>query len=114
MTLDHLRIVNDGMNGAIRMLGAGKIPPRVASTAAVKPDAEVGPEVVEAFETSCRRLEETVSEIPNLATEARYTHPWFGPLDAAGWHVMSGFHLRLHQAQIKLILQRLVAQAVEG
>jgi hypothetical protein len=102
MTLDHLRIVND----AVSALLDGRVPPGAASTAAVKPSAEVGPDVVEAFTASCRRLEGIVTAVSAaaLATPLRYAHPWFGPLDAAAWFFMAGFHLRLHRGQVERIL----------
>lgn len=106
MTLDHLRIVNDSIADTVTALLAGRVPPGAASTAAVKPAAEVGPDVIEAFTASCRRLEVILAAVPveALATPVRYAHPWFGPLDAAAWHFMAGFHLRLHRQQVKLIL----------
>ncbi len=42
--------------------------------------------------------------LEHLRTAARYRHPWFGPLDAAGWHAMAAFHLRLHRKQVEAIL----------
>jgi hypothetical protein len=104
MTLDHLRIVNDAMAGAIRALVAGQVPKTEASTAAVKPGAKIGAAVIAAFEDSCRNLERVVADAPDLATQAKYAHPWFGPLDAAGWHFMAGFHMNLHRRQIEAIL----------
>jgi hypothetical protein len=106
MTLDHLRIVNDAISDAVSALLDGRVPPGAASTAAVKPSAEVGPDVVEAFTASCRRLEGIVTAVSAaaLATPLRYAHPWFGPLDAAAWFFMAGFHLRLHRGQVERIL----------
>jgi len=106
MTLDHLRIVNGSISGVVSDLLAGRVPPGAASTAAVKPSADVSAEVVGAFTASCRRLEGIVAAAPAaaLATPLRYAHPWFGPLDAAGWFFMAGFHLRLHRKQVELIL----------
>ena len=104
MTLDHLRIVNLACAGVIEALAAGRIPPGTASTATVKPQADVDLSVVTAFDQSCRTFQETVAAVPELATELRYAHPWFGPLDAAGWHVMAGFHMNLHRRQIERIV----------
>lgn len=108
MTLDHLRIVHESISGVVSELLAGRVPPGAASTAAVKPSAEVGPGVVEAFIASCRRLEGVVAGAPGeaLATGGRFPHPWFGPLDATGWFFMAGFHLRLHRRQLELILAK--------
>lgn len=106
MTLDHLRIVNESMAGIMSELLARRVPPGEASTAAVKPAAEVGAEVVDAFVASCERLARTVAgiEAARLQTAVRFPHPWFGPLDAAAWHFMAGFHLRLHRKQVERIL----------
>ena len=104
MTVDHLRIVNDQINGIIASLCEGKVPDRVASTAAVKPSDAVDASVIPAFEQTCRDFENTVAAQSDLKTEARFAHPWFGPMDAAGWHFMAGFHMGLHRKQMALIL----------
>lgn len=104
MTLDHLRIVNYACLESIRSLSRGQVPARVASTAAVKPSPEVGEEIVGQFEQGCELFLKTVEGISNLKTSVRYAHPWFGPLDAAGWHFMAGFHMRLHRRQIEAII----------
>lgn len=104
MTLDHLRIVNDEIAQTITLLLAGQVPSRPASTADVKPRAEVGPEVREEFAAACARLEAAAGTGQSLATATRHRHPWFGPLDAAAWHFMAGFHLNLHRQQIERIL----------
>eukprot|EP01035_Chromulina_nebulosa_P063817 gene63817-87286_t len=85
MTLEHLRLVNDGIAATIRELVAGRTPAGVVSTAAVKPSPTVGAEVVAAFEMSCETLREAGREAPSLRTVLRQAHPWFGPLDAAQW-----------------------------
>jgi hypothetical protein len=48
-----------------------------------------------------------VAAIPNLKTTARYAHPWFGPLDAAGWHALSATHMRIHRNQIAKVIAAL-------
>ncbi len=107
MALDHLRIVNDAVAGVITALAAGRVPLGVVSTADVKPDAAVEGGIVAAFEESCRKFEQAAAAVPDLATAARYAHPWFGLLDAERWHFMAGFHMRLHRKQIESILARL-------
>lgn len=106
MVLDHLRIMNHGMAGIIRSLAAGTVPPRKASTAAVKPSPDVDATVRNAYEQSCDAFLAT-DDIPDLKTPVRFEHPWFGPLDAAAWHVMAGFHMALHRAQIESILSQM-------
>lgn len=103
MTLEHLRIVNEGIREGIRSLAKGKVPERVASTAAVKPGV-VDATAVAAFTAGCDRFQEAVAAIPDLHTPVRYRHPWFGPLDAAGWHAVAAFHMRLHRKQVAAIL----------
>jgi hypothetical protein len=109
MTLDHLRIVNDAVAGVIDALCSGEIPARAASTAEVKPGTDVDRSIIADFEISCRRLEETVAKTITFPATPRYAHPWFGPMDAAAWHFLSGFHLRLHRKQIEAILPGLKA-----
>lgn len=100
MTLDHLRITNDAFSMAIRSLVNGRVPARRASTADVKPDPNVTAAVEAAYEQSCEALLQTIAECPNLKTPLRYEHPWFGPMDAAGWHVLSAGHMGIHREQL--------------
>lgn len=104
MTLDHLRIVNHQIIGVIDVLTQGIMPQGQARTAAVKPRPDVGPEVVPAYESTCDGLLEIAATKPSLHTSLRYAHPWFGPLDAAGWHAMAAMHMGIHKAQIVHIL----------
>ena len=104
MTIDHLRIVNDQVADVIRSLAAGRVPDRKASTAAVKPSREVDHAVIAAFAKGSSEFERVVAECATLKTTVRFAHPWFGPLDAAGWHFMAGFHMRLHRKQMLRIL----------
>jgi hypothetical protein len=111
MTLDHLRIVHGGINRTIGALTKGSAPGGKASTAAVKPNPDVTADIVAQYEKSCDDLLATVAAIPNLKTAARYEHPWFGPLDAAGWHALASGHIAIHRQQIAEILKRLRAVA---
>lgn len=106
MTLDHLRITNTAFAGAVRALRQGVVPERKASTAAVKPSPAVNEGVVAAFEQSCAIFLKAsrLKEGESLHTAARYAHPWFGAMDAAGWQAMTGFHMGLHRRQIESIL----------
>ena len=107
MTLDHLRIVHESLAHLIGELAREVTRPGAASTAAVKPNADVGPEVVAAFEASCDALASAIAASPNLNTQARYPHPWFGPLNATGWHALVGAHMSIHRVQIERILAAL-------
>ena len=103
MTLDHLRIVNSGIARTIAALAKGLETSRKASTAAVKPSPSATVAVITEYEKSCDAVLETVASISDLKTRARFTHPWFGPLDAAGWHAMAGSHMKIHRVQIERI-----------
>ena len=110
MTLDHLRIVHGQMSRVILALGSGQTPAGVASTAAVKPSAEVTPAVVPAYERSCDELLAAVAAVPDLKTRVRFSHPWFGPLDAAGWHTLAAGHMGIHRTQMERIRAGLTAK----
>ncbi|MES2982849.1 MAG: DinB family protein [Verrucomicrobiota bacterium] len=104
MTLDHLRIVNHAFIGAIGSLANEHVPEGEASTAAVKPDPAVGLAVIGEYEVSCDALLETLAAVKNFKTQARYAHPWFGQMDAHGWHALTGSHMSIHRTQIDRIL----------
>jgi hypothetical protein len=103
MTLEHLRMVNEAVAGAVRDLRAGRVPATTASTAAVKPSAEVGRSVIPAFRASCEAMLAAGAGARSLVTPLRYGHPWFGPLSAAEWIFLGGFHLGLHRRQLVMI-----------
>jgi hypothetical protein len=104
MTLDHLRITNEAFAGVISSLVAGRMPEGEASTAAVKPSPDVTGAVDEAYEKSCDHLLAVLNDSSELKTPLRYKHPWFGPLDASGWHALAGMHMGIHRGQIEQIL----------
>jgi len=107
MTLDHLRIVHVELARIIGILTQEIVPEGRVSIADVKPSIEATSAVVAAYEESCDILLATVAEAPNLKTAARFAHPWFGPLDAAGWHTLACIHMSIHRVQISRILQGL-------
>jgi uncharacterized damage-inducible protein DinB len=107
MTLEHLRITNSVFATVITSLAHGRVPSKQASTAHVKPRSDVTEEVEAAFEASCEAMVSAVAAMPNLKTAARYAHPWFGPLDAAGWHALSAAHLGIHRQQLAKIIAAL-------
>jgi hypothetical protein len=109
MTLDHLRIVHRSIARTISALSAGKSPEGKASTAAVKPSPEATASVLDEYEKSCDDLVALVDAIPDLKTAKRFEHPWFGRLDAEGWHALASSHLAIHRAQIERIREGLAA-----
>ena len=108
MTLDHLRIVNLEIARVISTLAKGHVPPGAASTATVKPSPEAKADVVADYEAACETLLASAAEVPDLKTEKRFPHPWFGPLDAAGWYALAGGHMGIHRTQLERIVGGLV------
>ena len=88
----------------IGTLASEQVPEGVASTAAVKPDPAVTMDVVGEYEASCDTLFTTLAAVKNFKTRARFPHPWFGPMNAHGWHALAGLHLAIHRLQIERIL----------
>ncbi len=109
MTLEHLRITNDAFAKIIHSLANNEVPPGKASTADVKPGLSVDAGVEAGFEKSCGELIARVRKIANLKTKMSYAHPWFGALNAEGWHALSAMHMSIHRAQISRILRLLDA-----
>ena len=105
MTLEHLRIMHDGIGRTIDGLAKGIVPKQKASTATVKPRPDVTAVVLAEYEKSCDDLLAIVAAIPDLKTKARFEHPWFGPLDASGWHAMAATHLAIHRKQMERIVK---------
>jgi len=105
MTLDHLRIVNHQVGGVIASLCEGRVPPEKVGTADVKPSENVGWSVMADFERTSREFADVVKIQKSLKSPVSYPHPWFGPLDAAGWHFMVAFHMGLHRKQILRIFE---------
>lgn len=104
MTLEHLCITNSIFAMVITSLANDQMPARRASTADVKPRADVTAEVEQAFEASCAEALAAAAAVPNLKTTVLYAHPWFGPLDAAGWHALAATHMAIHRDQIATII----------
>lgn len=110
MTLEHLRITNSVFATVITSLAHGRVPSKKASTADVKPRTNLTVEVEAAFEASCDAVLSAVATVPDLKTTALYAHPWFGPLNAAGWHALTATHMRIHRQQMAKIIASLPAR----
>lgn len=107
MVLEHLRIVNHASTEIISTLLAGASPKIEASTASVKPGADIDETVVGAFIAGCEKFEGVCSTEKNFKTTHTLAHPWFGELNAQQWHFFAGFHMALHRKQILKILEGL-------
>jgi hypothetical protein len=109
MTLDHLRIIHHSIIRVVDALSRGVALPGKGSTAAVKPSPQATIAVVPEYEQSCDALLATVAGVEDLKTEKRYEHPWFGLLDAGGWHALAAGHIGIHRVQIERIIGGLPA-----
>lgn len=108
----RVEVVEEVAGGEFAFATGGMIEPGAgeageASTAAVKPSQAVTASVVAEYEESCDALLAAVAVAPDLKTAIRFVHPWFGPIDAFGWHALAGGHMGIHRAQIERILQGL-------
>jgi hypothetical protein len=106
MVLDHLRIVNDACVQIITQLSQGAEMNGSASTPAVKPDPAADAGVEPLYEASCRSVIQTLQSSGDLKTQLRFSHPWFGPLDAHGWAAMVSMHMGIHRNQLALMLAK--------
>jgi hypothetical protein len=104
MTLDHLRIIHEAFIRVIGALAMGVKSGRQASTAAVKPSAGLDATILPRYEASCDALLAAAAAVPELRTPVRFAHPWFGPLDAAGWYRIAGVHMAIHRVQMERII----------
>jgi len=105
MTLDHVLIVARQIEALIRELDAGRVPPGVASTAALKPSGVPGTrEILQSFDQFCD--EEFPALLPSLKdrqSPTKFLHPWFGPMKAQAWYWLLGTHHGIHLKQIRAI-----------
>lgn len=104
MTLDHLAIVNSAVIDIIETLAAERLYSRSVSIAAVKPKPAQTLETIERFARTTQNYVERVSQIKSLLSSTRHRHPWFGPLDALGWHWLATMHHTIHRRQIERIV----------
>jgi hypothetical protein len=44
-------------------------------------------------------------KLRQLRTRATHVHPWFGPLDAQGWHCLAAMHHTIHRRQVERIIK---------
>ena len=107
MTLDHLRITNEAFRNVLDCLAKNITPPGVASIAAVKPSPDASAGVLQEYRQSCSDVLTVIAENPNFDSSVKFSHPWFGPMNAEGWHLLAGLHTSIHRKQIEAILERL-------
>jgi hypothetical protein len=104
MTLDHLNVVNGGILDIIDHLSSERMYIRQVSIAAVKPSPDQTLDTIGRFAKATQTYADRVSRIKNLVSHARHPHPWFGSMDALGWHWLAALHHTVHRRQIQKII----------
>ena len=104
MVLDHLVRVNETIVEIVEHLAAGRKYERAVGIPDVKPGPEAGPKVVERFAAACESYLLRITLLPQLKTEDRHVHPWFGPLNGHAWHVLAALHQSIHRRQVERII----------
>jgi hypothetical protein len=105
MTLDHLVIVDRTVIDIIEHLAAERLYVRRIAIADAKPGPQQNMETINKFTRVTQDYVQRVSMVSNLRSAARHRHPWFGPLDAYGWHLLAAVHHTIHRRQIERIIQ---------
>jgi len=105
MVLEHLVIVNEAIANIVPMLAAGIPFDREIGVADVKPRPDQQPEVIDRFAACTGNYLTAIDAVPSLHAGVRYRHPWFGPLNGHGWHVLAAGHQGIHRRQIERILK---------
>lgn len=72
----------------------------------MKPSESAELEQIERLRKAVEIYGETVTQLGDLRTTTRHPHPWFGPLDARGWHALTAIHNGLPRRQIEMIVMR--------
>jgi hypothetical protein len=110
MVVEHLLIVGGLQTRLIRELSLGHVPVENASIASVKPAGALQvDELLPRFTTFLDEFDALVdSGLGDRRSQARFPHPWFGPLTAEGWHGVAALHHGLHRRQADAILRTLV------
>jgi hypothetical protein len=104
MTLDHLNIVNHGVLDIIDHLSSERMYIRQVSIIAVKPMPDQTLDTIGRFAKATQNYVDRVTRIENLVSHARHPHPWFGSMDALGWHWLAALHHTVHRRQIQKII----------
>lgn len=109
MTVQHLVIVGERMRQIVLDLSQGGTRLAPSSTADLKPSPDVDAEsVIRDFRGMTQRFVDDATAADIYAfPQARYPHPWFGPLNAHQWLAFIAPHQAIHRKQITEIIARL-------
>lgn len=105
MVVEHLVIVDNGIAGVIEALCDDRDFGREVRIAEVKPSPGAGQEQWPRLEKALDGYLDRVTAIPSLRTARRHAHPWFGALDAHGWHTLAALHTMIHRRQLEAVVR---------
>lgn len=105
MVVEHLVIVDDGIAGVVEALCDGRDFGREVRIADVKPSPGAGTEQWPRLEAALAGYLARIAAIADLRSARRHAHPWFGPLDAHGWHTLAALHTMIHRRQLEAVVR---------
>ncbi len=111
MVLEHLSIVNNGIIRIIKALTEEQIFTEKVRIEDVKPHESADAEQMSAFNYSVTSYVDLISSVSSLRSKSRHPHPWFGSLNAHGWHCLAAVHQTVHRHQLNRILAVLINRA---
>lgn len=104
MVLQHLVIVDTGISELIVALADHKTHEQEVRIADVKPSTDAGQEQLSYLDEAVQTYLDRVATVDDLYTEGRHAHPWFGEMDANGWHTLAALHTIIHRRQLESII----------
>ncbi|HYE33767.1 MAG TPA: DinB family protein [Methylomirabilota bacterium] len=109
MTVGHLNITTAFIQAIVERLRNEEAIDREVRIQDVKPSVEQSETTVKLFRRICGRYVKSVAALGKLNSKTTHTHPWFGPLNAHGWHCLAAIHHTIHRRQIEAIIRELKA-----
>lgn len=103
MVMEHLVMVNQSILHVIGDLKAGLTVAMDVKIADYKPNPQVGLPIIDRFHNICSQYQQAIESHGRLRGTGTVAHPWFGPLNAHGWHCLAAVHMRIHRRQARKI-----------
>ena len=110
MALQHLNSVNNAIIEGVETLASGSNFGLEVKIANFKPKIEAAACELELFRKANAEYAKKLNALPSLGSKVTHPHPWFGPLDAHGWHCLAAVHNQIHRLQIEKIIAGLDVQ----
>ena len=103
MVLEHMVLVAKAMTNIIVTLDREQYLVFDARITQFKPKENHEACLAGFFDTSMRECAERLQHVNNRNSRATHAHPWFGKLNAHGWHTVLALHQKIHRQQLELI-----------